>query len=67
MNVVHSSGWIDLDMTLAVAAAKVGLQNKLPLADSVGLATARAHHAVVWTQDANSDDLEGVRFKKKRG
>src|SRR5262245_23771220 len=34
---------IDLDLALALRAAKLGVELKLPLADSVILATARAH------------------------
>jgi predicted nucleic acid-binding protein len=29
------------------------------------LATARAHNAVLWTQDADFEGIEGVRFIKK--
>lgn len=64
---MHQGRLVDLDATLAVSAAKLGMQSKLPLADSVVLATARAHRAVVWTQDADFEGMEGVRFKKKRG
>lgn len=32
------------------------------MADSVMLATARAYDAVLWTQDADFDGMEGVRY-----
>ena len=48
------------------AAARLGLELKLPLADSVVLATARRHGAVVWTQDADFEGLPDVKFTKKR-
>ncbi len=57
---------IDLDSGTAVTAAKVGHEIKLPLADSVILATARIHNAVIWTQDSDLKDIEGVKFVKKR-
>ena len=57
---------VGLDVATAVFAAKLGLQARLPLADSVVMATARAHNAVVWTQDADFEGLEDVRFRKKR-
>ena len=57
---------VGLDVATAMVAAKLGLQARLPLADSVVMATARAHNAVVWTQDANFEGLEDVRFRKKR-
>ena len=56
---------IDLDFSLALLAAKIGNECKLPLADSVILATARAHHATLWTQDADFEGLEAVRFFRK--
>ena len=57
---------VGLDVATAVFAATLGLQARLPLADSVVMATARAHNAVVWTQDADFEGLEDVRFRKKR-
>src|SRR3989338_2875570 len=42
---------IDLDSALAMTAAKLGYELKLPLADSIILATARQHDAALWTQD----------------
>lgn len=56
---------INLDETLALQAAKFGHEFKLPLADSIIFATARAHGATLWTQDADFQGLEGVRYIKK--
>lgn len=56
---------VDLDSTLALAAAKLGASTGLPLADSVILATARMHHAVLWTQDSDFATVEGVRYLPK--
>jgi len=56
---------VDLDADLAIRAASLGLTHKLPLADSVMLATARGHGAILWTQDADFDGIEGVRFVRK--
>jgi predicted nucleic acid-binding protein len=53
---------VELDATIAMNAAKLGSDLGLPLADSVILATARGHHAPVWTQDAHFKGLAGVRF-----
>jgi toxin FitB len=57
---------IDLDTGTAVNAAKIGHELKLPLADAVIVATARIHNAVIWTQDSDLIDVEGVKFVKKR-
>ena len=54
-----------LDADIALAAAHLGVSHKLPLADSVMLATARRHGAVLWTQDADFEDIEGVRYVRK--
>jgi predicted nucleic acid-binding protein len=56
---------VPLDAATALAAAKLGVEHKLPLADSVILATARQHGATVWTQDADFRGLEGVRHVAK--
>lgn len=53
---------IPLDDRLAVDAAVLGVEHKLPLADSIIYATARRHRAIVWTQDADFQDLEDVMF-----
>ena len=57
---------IDLDMTLALGAAKLSADLKLPMADSIILATARAHTATVWTQDEHFQHVEGVQYIQKK-
>lgn len=57
---------VDLDQFLAVDAARLGIEWKLPLADSVVLATARRHGATLWTQDADFEKIAGVRFIAKK-
>ena len=57
---------VDLSADLAVVAAKIALDLKLPLADSVILATARLNRAIVWTQDADFAGIDGVKYTPKR-
>ena len=57
----------ELTLRVALEAARLGHNLKLPLADSVMLATARLNQAVLWTQDADFKGLEGVRYVAKRG
>ena len=57
---------VDLTASLALEAARIGLQEKLPLADSVMLATARAHAARLRTQDADFEGLAGVEYVARR-
>lgn len=54
---------VDLDADLAIAAADLSADLKMALADSVILATARAHDATVWTQDADFEGLENVEYR----
>lgn len=56
---------IDLDDRVALDAAELSVASKLALADSIMLATARAHGADFWTQDADFEGLEGVRLSRK--
>lgn len=53
---------VDLDTALALEAARLSATLKLPMADSIILATARAHGATLWTQDADFQDLTEVKF-----
>jgi predicted nucleic acid-binding protein len=56
---------VDLDMDVALAAAKISVDLKVPMADSVMLATARLHGATFWTQDADFEDVQGVQYVAK--
>ncbi|HEU4629469.1 MAG TPA: type II toxin-antitoxin system VapC family toxin [Gemmatimonadaceae bacterium] len=53
---------VELDASLALSAARVGLDHRLPLADSIVYATARAVGGTVWTQDSDFEGLPDVRF-----
>ena len=57
---------VDLDATIALAAAQISHELKLPLADSVILATARRYGATLWTQDAHFEGIENVKFVPAR-
>jgi len=56
---------VDLDRAIALSAAKLSVELRLPMADSVMLAPARAHNATLWTQDADFKDIEGVQYIEK--
>ena len=53
---------ISLGALLALDAATLGLRHKLPLADAVILATARASNALIWTQDSDFEGLDSVNY-----
>jgi toxin FitB len=63
MAVMQQGRVVDLDTRIALTAARIGIDLKLPFADSVMLATARLFDAVLWTQDAHFEGLENVRYR----
>ena len=63
---LHSGRIVDLTIRLAIAAAAISNSEKLPMADSVILATARAENAVLWTQDVDFEHIAGVKFRAKK-
>jgi len=58
---------VDLDAALALNSASLSHELRLPMADSIILATARAHKAVLWTQDDDFEGVSGVRYVAKGG
>lgn len=56
---------IELSSSIALLAAKLSLDMKIPMADSMILATAQIHGAVLWTQDNDFEGLHGVRYFPK--
>jgi predicted nucleic acid-binding protein len=52
---------VTVDLALSLAATRY----VLPLADSLIYATAIAHRAELWTQDAHFEGLPGVRYFSK--
>jgi toxin FitB len=50
---------LNLDLTLVASTYN------LPLADSLIYATAQAHNATLWTQDAHFEGLPGVKYFPK--
>jgi predicted nucleic acid-binding protein len=57
---------VTLTLPLALDSARLSLAEQLPMADSIMLATARAHGAVFWTQDRDFKDIAGVRYIDKK-
>jgi predicted nucleic acid-binding protein len=57
---------VNLDERIAVNAARVSVDLEIPMADSIVLATARAHGAIVWTQDEDFRDLPNVQYRKRK-
>ncbi len=57
---------VDLTQDLALLASDLSIEHKIPMADSIILATARAHDAILWTQDEHFKDLAGVKYIDKK-
>jgi len=56
---------VDLTTKIAIAASKLSLQNRLPMADSVILATAREFNTRIWSQDSDFEDFPEVEYFPK--
>ena len=57
---------VPLDNEIAVVAADLSLEYKLPMADAIVLATARLHDAEVVTSDIDFKDVPGVTYILKK-
>lgn len=64
--VMHQATIADLTSPLALDSARLSLDARLPMADSIILATARALNATLWTQDADFKNMKGVRYIEKK-
>ena len=53
---------VDLSEGIALQAARLGNMFKLPMADSIILATAREIEAVIWTMDGDFKSFENVKY-----
>ncbi len=56
---------VDVTPSIAIQAAKFSNKFKIPMADSVIYTTARMNDSIVWTQDVDFKNLDGVRYNKK--
>jgi predicted nucleic acid-binding protein len=56
---------LELDESLAIEAAEIGITHGLPLANSIIYASALAHEATLWTQDADFEGLEAVEYRPR--
>ena len=56
---------VELTASIAMNAAKISMQNNLPMADSIIYATAISHNCIIWTQDADFENLQQVKFFPK--
>lgn len=57
----------DFPSPVALSAARISLELRVPMADSVMLATARAWNATLWSQDADFAKIPDARFVRGKG
>ncbi|MCB0146119.1 MAG: type II toxin-antitoxin system VapC family toxin [Caldilineaceae bacterium] len=62
---LYKGAVIELTPSLAISAAVISDTLKLPMADSIILATARSLDATLWTQDDHFQGLAGVKYIAK--
>jgi len=56
---------VDLTQEIALLAATLSMEHKMPMAGSMILATANLYNAILWTQDEHFKGIEGVQYVEK--
>ena len=56
---------VELTASLSLDAARLSLGSRLAMADAIVLATARSHEAVLWTEDAHFEGMDGVEYRPR--
>lgn len=57
---------IDLTSPIAISAASISHGEKIPMADSVMLASAKHYGATLWSQDSDFAKIAGVKYVAKK-
>ncbi len=65
LGLLYKTQILQLDDELALMAADVSLEHRLPMADAIVYATALRHEAGLVTSDADFRDLPGVTYIPK--
>jgi predicted nucleic acid-binding protein len=65
ISIMQNSAVIGINPQLAVLAAQLGKQHKLPMADSIIYATAVLFDAELYTQDKHFENLDRVHYFSK--
>jgi len=54
-----------LNPEISINAAKLSLEYKIPVADSIILSTSLLYDSIIWTQDMDFKGLPNVKYFKK--
>lgn len=57
---------VDLTAEISLEAAKISFDNKIPMADSIVLATAWTYEATIWTMDSDFEKFNGVKYFSRK-
>lgn len=64
--VMQKARIINIDFEISLNAAKLNSSFKLPMADSMILASANKVNATLWTQDSDFKEIESVMYYPKK-
>ena len=64
-SVMQKANVIDIDFEISLNAAKLNSLLKLPMADSMILASANKVNATLWTQDSDFKKIKSVKYYPK--
>lgn len=56
---------VDINREIALYAAQLSIEYKIPMADSLILGTARLYESTLWTQDEHFNGIPGVKYISK--
>jgi toxin FitB len=65
LTVMRQARVVFVDEQIALNAAQLSITHKLPMADSILLATAQVYNATLWTQDVHFAGIDGVQYVAK--
>ncbi len=57
---------VEVNEEIAIYAAKISVEKKLPMADSIIYSIATKYHATIYTQDEHFANLPNVKYFKKK-
>ena len=57
---------VDLSIEIAIQAAKISIEHKIPMADSIIFATSQTYEATIWTEDDDFQNLKGVKYFRRK-
>ena len=66
ISIMQQGQVIDINTEISINAAKISIDLRLPMADSIILATSNLHNATFWTQDGDFQNVQGVKYIEKK-